>query len=65
MSTENIPYYVIAAGLTAAVVAGATFPGYYSTAWGIIAGGLTVLGVSMAQAVAYDAGKNDEREGEE
>jgi hypothetical protein len=65
MSTDSIPYYIIAAGIVCAVIAGTTFPGYYSIAWGVLCGALTVLGVTMAQANAFDEGREIEREGEE
>lgn len=51
MTTDNIPYIIIIAGIICAVVAGLVFPSYYS--------------VAMAQANAYDAGRNDEEGDEE
>lgn len=59
MKTEHIAYIIIAAAMLAAVLAGGFWPGTYCIPLAVLAGGLTVVGVMLAQSQAYDAGRYD------
>lgn len=57
--TQTLAYAIIAAGLFAAVCAGAFFPGAYCIPLAVLSGGLTSIGVTLAQAEAYGEGRED------
>lgn len=57
--TETLAYAIIAAGTLFAVLAGSFFPGVYCIPLAVLSGGLTVLGVALAQAEAYGEGRED------
>lgn len=59
MTIERIAYIIIAAAMLFAVLAGGFWPGTYCIPLAILSGGLTVVGVLLAQSEAYDAGRYD------
>jgi hypothetical protein len=63
MNSDTPAYTMIAAGLASAVASGATFGTHYCIAFGVIAGGLTTLGVMWAQSNAYYDGEHSECDG--